>query len=125
MKKALPTKVRLKTPATPLYKNPKLSPAARVKDLLRRMTLEEGIASASQQARRYAKRQMTWFRRETGAQGLRLRVNDLDADEVAVRVPGGVTQQRNHDEHAEQQRRETDRGQRDQQCAPDDHRCRV
>jgi tRNA dimethylallyltransferase len=33
----------------------------------RRMTLEEGIASASQQARRYAKRQMTWFRREAGA----------------------------------------------------------
>ncbi len=33
----------------------------------RRMTLDEAIASASQQARRYAKRQMTWFRREAGA----------------------------------------------------------
>ena len=44
MKKTPSTKVRPKKPATPLYKNPKLSPAARVKALLRCMTLEEKAA---------------------------------------------------------------------------------
>lgn len=32
-----------------------------------RMNLDEAVASAAQQARRYAKRQLTWFRKELGA----------------------------------------------------------
>lgn len=33
----------------------------------RRLTLETAVAEAAQQTRRYAKRQLTWFRREQGA----------------------------------------------------------
>ncbi len=44
-----------------------------------RMSLEEGIASAAQQARRYAKRQLTWFRKEAGARHLSPPYAELDA----------------------------------------------
>jgi tRNA dimethylallyltransferase len=43
-----------------------------------RMALEEGIASAAQQARRYAKRQLTWFRREPGARHISPPYAELD-----------------------------------------------
>lgn len=36
-----------------------------------RLTLEEGIAAAAQATRHYAKRQLTWFRKERGARFLR------------------------------------------------------
>ena len=44
-----------------------------------RMSVEEGIASASQQSRRYAKRQLTWFRKEAGARHLSPPYAELDA----------------------------------------------
>jgi tRNA dimethylallyltransferase len=44
-----------------------------------RMRLEEGIASAAQQSRRYAKRQLTWFRKEPGARHLSPPYGELDA----------------------------------------------
>ena len=44
-----------------------------------RMTLEEAIASTAQQTRRYAKRQLTWFKRERGAQFIAPPYAELDA----------------------------------------------
>ncbi len=44
-----------------------------------RLSLDEGIASAAQQARRYAKRQLTWFRKEAGARHLSPPYAELDA----------------------------------------------
>ena len=44
-----------------------------------RLSLEEGIASAAQQSRRYAKRQLTWFRKEAGAKHLSPPYGELDA----------------------------------------------
>lgn len=45
-----------------------------------RMSLEEGIASAAQQARRYAKRQLTWFRKEVGAQFISPPYSELERE---------------------------------------------
>jgi tRNA dimethylallyltransferase len=45
------------------------------------LTLEEAIARASRETRRYAKRQLTWFRREPGAQFL---PPPWDAEALAV-----------------------------------------
>jgi tRNA dimethylallyltransferase len=44
-----------------------------------RLRLEEGIASAAQQSRRYGKRQLTWFRKEAGARHLSPPYAELDA----------------------------------------------
>jgi tRNA dimethylallyltransferase len=44
-----------------------------------RLSLAEGIASAAQQARRYAKRQLTWFRKEAGARHISPPYAELDA----------------------------------------------
>jgi tRNA dimethylallyltransferase len=44
-----------------------------------RMGLKEAIASASQRARHYAKRQLTWFRREAGAMHIAPPYAELDA----------------------------------------------
>jgi len=45
-----------------------------------RMGLEEAIASAAQQARRYAKRQLTWFRAEANAKHIEPPYVELDQD---------------------------------------------
>lgn len=47
-----------------------------------RMTLQAAIASASQHARRYAKRQLTWFRREAGAMHIAPPYAELEAAEI-------------------------------------------
>ena len=47
-----------------------------------RMGLESAIASASQHARRYAKRQLTWFRREAGAMHIAPPYAELEAAEI-------------------------------------------
>src|SRR5215472_15033457 len=44
-----------------------------------RLGLEQAIASAAQQSRRYAKRQLTWFRKEAGARHLSPPYGELDA----------------------------------------------
>ena len=45
-----------------------------------RMGLEEAISSAAQQARRYAKRQLTWFRAEANAKHIEPPYVELDQD---------------------------------------------
>jgi tRNA dimethylallyltransferase len=45
-----------------------------------RMSLEEAIASAAQQVRRYAKRQLTWFRAEANAKHIEPPYVELDQD---------------------------------------------
>jgi len=47
-----------------------------------RMSRDEAIASAAQEARRYAKRQLTWFRREAGARFIAPPYAELSASDV-------------------------------------------
>ncbi|MGA9523758.1 MAG: tRNA (adenosine(37)-N6)-dimethylallyltransferase MiaA [Myxococcaceae bacterium] len=44
-----------------------------------RLTLDEAISQAARETRRYAKRQLTWFRREQGARFIQPPFSELDA----------------------------------------------